>query len=164
MNVQKPRGNSSFLNWILMLSLMLIPVSCVTEPAGPSPEEAEKAVIEKETQSLDNWSAGNPAGFSVNAAEDITYFDDIGASTRLDGLEECKQYLTSLEGMIPPHNYEMLDTKVQSYGNVAILTFHYQASDTAGNKGTPWKATSVYNLRDGEWKMVHAHWSLVKQE
>jgi ketosteroid isomerase-like protein len=164
MRVLKPKRKSLFLNGALILSAMLIAASCVTKPAAPSPEEAEMAVMAKERQSLDNWSAGNAIGYAVNAADDITYLDDIGASTRLDGKEECDKYLTSLAGMISPHNYEMVDPKVQVYGNVAILTFHYQPSDSTGQPGMPWKATTVYNFRDGDWYMVHANWSLVKNQ
>ena len=159
----KPKGNSHFLNCILTLSVLLISTSCVTEPPGPTAEEAEKAVIEKETQALDEWSAGNPKGFAVNAADDITYFDDIAAHTRLDGIEEFKAYLASLDGMIPPHDYKMVDPKVQVYGNVAILTLRYH-STIDGEPGPPWKATSVYHFRDSAWYAVHAHWSLVKEQ
>jgi ketosteroid isomerase-like protein len=135
--------------------------SCVTEVPGPTAEEAEKAVIEKETEALDNWSAGNPAGFAIHVADDITYMDDIGATNRMSGIEACNNYLSSLEGMIPPHDYEIVDPLVQVYGNVAILTFHYQGS-VDGQAGQPWKATSVYHYAEGDWKMVHANWSLVK--
>ena len=153
--------NSHFLTFTFILSVMLIFQSCVTEPAGPTAEEAEKAVIEKETEALDNWSAGNPKEFGVNAADDITYMDDIGAANRLSGLEACNEYFTSLDGMIPPHDYKIVDPKVQVYGNIAILTFQYHSS-VDGQAGQPWKATSVYHYMDGDWKMVHANWSLIK--
>ncbi len=161
--IQKRRSAS--WNCYLWLSLLLFTGSCASGPTAPSAEEAEKAIIEKETQALDNWSSGDPAGFALHAADDITYMDDIGASSELRGREAFLQYLTSLEGMIPPHQYKMEDPYVQAYGNVAILTFHYQAVDSAGQPGgAPWKATSVYNFRENDWYMVHANWSLVKEQ
>jgi ketosteroid isomerase-like protein len=75
-----------------------------------------------------------------------------------------KNYFSSLEGMIPEHNYELVDSKVQVYGDVAILTLQYHSFMPDGQKGTPWKATSVYRYADGDWQVVHAHWSLVKVE
>jgi len=92
-----------------------------------------------------------------------TYFDDIAAHTRLDGLEEIKKHLGSLEGKIPAHNYEIVDPKVQVFGEVAILTIRYHGSTTDGQPGPPWKATSVYHLKNDNWLVVHAHWSLVKE-
>ena len=101
--------------------------------------------------------------YQDSAADDITYYDDIAAQTRLDGLAEFRSYLTSLEGKITPHTYEILDHKVQVYGNTAISTLHYQPS-VDDEPGPLWKATDVYRMSNGEWRMVHAHWSLVKQE
>ena len=97
-------------------------------------------------------------------AEDVTYFDDIAAHSRLDGIEELNKHLEWLDGKIPPHKYEIVDPKVQVYGEVAILTHQYHSTDAEGNPGTPWKATSVYRYMDGDWYSVHAHWSLVKAE
>jgi ketosteroid isomerase-like protein len=145
-----------------LISLLIL-ASCTTQPQYPTPEEAEAAVIAKEVQALANWSAGNPAGYPVNFADDATYFDDIGAFTLLKGIEECNAYAASLEGMIPPHDYEMVDTHVQSYGDIAILTFQYHGS-VDGEKGQPWKASLVYKYADGDWSVVHGHWSLVKVE
>jgi ketosteroid isomerase-like protein len=99
-----------------------------------------------------------------NAADDITYFDDIGAHRRVDGIEAVRDYLASLEGEIPPHEYELLDPKVQIYGDTGVLTMRYQATMADGQPGPPWKATSVYRRTAGEWRMVHAHWSLVKAQ
>ena len=90
-----------------------------------------------------------------------TYFDDISAHTRLDGLDEIKAHLSSLEGNIPVHAYELVDPKVQVLGDVAILTMQYHGT-VDGQPGPPWKATSVYQFTNNDWRVVHAHWSLVK--
>ncbi len=116
-----------------------------------------------ERQGLDHWAKGDPLGMSDNFADDITYFDDIGAHSRLNGLEEMQNYLASLDGKIPPHSYELVDPKVQIYDDIAILTLRYQSTSLDGEPDPPWKATSVYRLIDSEWKVVHAHWSLVKE-
>ena len=150
-------------SFIALLSFVLIIGSCTSEPDIPSEEETTKSVIAKEREALDQWSAGNPDDFSINMAEDVTYMDDIGAHSRLNGFEEVQSYLSSLDGMIPPHSYEMQNPRVQVYGNVAILTFWYLGS-VDGQAGAPWKATSVYYFADEDWKMVHANWSRVKEQ
>ncbi len=147
----------------MSLPLFLVFSSCTSEPVVPTEEEAIERVLVLEREALDNWSAGNPAGYAINMSEDATYMDDIGAHSRKDGLEEVQNYLTTLEGMIPKHSYEIKDPKVQVLGNVAVLTLRYQGYED-GEAGPPWKATTVYHFTEGEWKSVHAHWSLVKEE
>ena len=150
-------------SFIIFLSVFLIFTLCRMIQNPASKENIEETIISLERQALDKWSQGNPLGFAVNLADDATYFDDIGAHTRLDGAQEVKKYLESLVGKIPPHKYKLVDPKVQVYDNVAILTLRYHSMiDTVS--GPPWKATSVYRLKDDKWKMVHAHWSLVKEQ
>jgi hypothetical protein len=154
---------SKLRNLLVLLPIVLIISSCTSQPALPTVEEATESVIAKEREALDQWSAGNPGGFTVNMAMDVTYMDDIGAHSRLDGFEEVQNYLSSLDGMIPPHSYEVQDPKVQVYGDVAVLTLRYQGS-VDGEAVPAWKASSVYHYQDGDWKAVHAHWSLVKEQ
>jgi ketosteroid isomerase-like protein len=128
-----------------------------------SHENAEQTIIDKETASLENWAKGDPLGFLDGFADDATYFDDIAAHTRLDGKTEIQAHLASLEGKISPHEFEIVDPKVQVYGDIAILTLQYHSTVNDTIKGQPWKATSVYHFIDDDWKVVHAHWSLVKE-
>ncbi|NQT26949.1 nuclear transport factor 2 family protein [candidate division KSB1 bacterium] len=146
---------------ILLLSVLLLVTSCEMAQNTLTQEEVEQAILAKERMALDRWSAGDPAGFASVFADDVTYFDDIGASARLEGLEEVQAYLASLEGQIPVHDYEIVDHMVQVYDDIAISTMQYHGS-VDGQAGPPWKATDVYRLINGEWKMVHGHWSLVK--
>lgn len=164
MNNPQIKGNPIISNFILLLTFLLIFTSCESKQNTSTQENAEQTILAKERQALDLWSKGDPLGFSINFADDVTYFDDIGALTRLDGLEEVQNYLASLDGIIPPHSYELVNPKVQVYGDIAILTLRYHATSIEGEPGPPWKATSVYHLTDGEWLVVHANWSLVKDE
>jgi hypothetical protein len=124
--------------------------------------DAEITILAQERRALDQWSAGNALGYIQIDADDVTYFDDIGAHTRVDGIEAMRTYFASLEGKIPPHNYEIEDHRVQIYDNVAILTFHYQPYTEDGTRITRWKASSIYRWMGQECRIVHAHWSLVK--
>ena len=164
MYVQRKNLSPALTGLVLLISLLLAAASCTQAPVLPTAEEAEKAVLAREHAALDQWAAGNPIGLADIMAEDVTYFDDIAAHTRLDGIEELKKHLEWLDGKVPPHQYELIDPKVQVYGEVAILTLHYGPVDEEGNSKATWKATSVYNYRDGEWYGVHAHWSMIKAE
>jgi ketosteroid isomerase-like protein len=151
-------------NIILFILVFMLFASCETKQETEKLENIEKVILSKERKSLDLWAQGDPLGYSENFAEDGTYFDDIAAQTRLDSLKEIRNYFTSLKGQIPPHKYEIVDPKVQVYGDIAILTMQYHSTTFDGQPGRPWKATSVYRLTNGDWHVVHAHWSLVKAE
>ena len=149
---------------LLFLALAASLSSWACESAPPPDEpipNAEEDLLAQERAGLDQWAAGNPQGYAHSATDDVTYFDDIGAATRIEGREAWLSYLASLP--VPPHSYEIIDPRVQVYGNTGILTFHYHGVGPEGEALPPWKATSVYRYDEGAWRQVHAHWSLIKQ-
>ena len=147
---------------VLTLAAALVVASCEDAPRDAAPANAEEEILAREIAGLDQWAAGNPLGYTESAAEDVTYFDDIGAADRIEGVEDWKSYVAGLE--VPPHQYEIIDPKVQVYGDVGILTLHYQAMGPDGEPLPRWKATSVYRYDAGEWRTVHAHWSMIKED
>ena len=102
-------------------------------------------------------AAGNTLGFAHAAAPDVTYFNHEGNGERIEGADAFRAFLTTLE--VPPHSYELADPKVQLYGDIGILTYHWIMPGPEGEVLARWKVTSVYRHIDGEWRMVHAHWS-----
>ena len=150
-------------NLILLVAIFLVFTACKMKQETLNIETVEQAILAKERQANDQWSAGHPSGFSVNFASDITWFDDIAAQSRIEGRENMQNYFKSLEGKIPPHKYELVDPKVQLYGDIAILTFQYHSTMPNGEPGPPWKVTSVYHLSNNDWQVVHANWSLVNK-
>ena len=151
-------------NIILLLFILLIFISCKKKQTSYTKQEIERTILSLEQKALDLFSSGDPNGYIINFSNDATYFDDIEAFTRLDSLSEIKKYFTSLNGKVIPHSYKIIDPKVQIYGEIAILTLSYDAKTNDGNELPQWKATSVYRLIKGDWKVVHAHWSLIKDD
>jgi len=131
--------------------------------SGTTDRNAEQEIIALERSVLDQWSQGNPLGYVNNAADDFTYFDDIGAQSRIEGLEAARKYFSDLKGKIPPHTYEIVRSKVQVYDDIGILTFHWHASTSDGKSLPKWKATVIYRHSGGKWQSVHANWSVVKE-
>ena len=125
-------------------------------------EENRAAILAAEKAALACWSSGDPLGYFQLAHEDLTYFDDIGAHHRLDGKAACLSYAEGLVGIIPEHRYEIVDPRVQLFGDVGVLTLHYHTSSLEGEPTTPWKATLVYANTDDGWKQVHANWTIAK--
>ena len=127
-------------------------------------QNADKEIIALERSALDKWSQGNTRGYIDIGADDVTWFDFTpGAQPRIEGLEAIRNYMAPLAGQIPLHTYDIVNPKVQVYDNTAILTFHWNASTTDGKPLPRWKTTSVYHWKNGKWRMVHAHWSIVQE-
>jgi ketosteroid isomerase-like protein len=123
----------------------------------------EQAILAQERRALDLWAQGRPLQYFDRWAEDITYFDDIGAHRRIDGIAALRNYAAALEGKIPPHRFELVDPKVQIYGDMGIVTLRYEPYGADGAPLQRWKATLVYRRTSGEWRVVHGHWSMVKE-
>jgi len=146
---------------LALLAVVALTLSAC-QPRSAGERNTEQAILAQERRALDRWAQGNPVGYLDIDADDVTYFDDIGAQSRIDGIEAMRNYFTSLKGKIPTHRYEVVDPKVQVYGDIGILTLRYDAYATDGKPLAHWKATSVYHRIGGDWRIVHAHWSVVK--
>ena len=149
-------------NCALILFTVLIFTSCGKCDKVSTHENVEQTIIAIERKALDQWAAGNPMGFIAEFADDVTYIED-ALSVRIDGLEAMRNFVATLEGKIPPHKYELVNPKVQVYGDITILTLQYNGRMPNGDKLPPWNATTVYRWTEGKWLVVHAHWSEVKE-
>jgi uncharacterized protein (TIGR02246 family) len=136
-----------------------------TAAHAQSPTAAD--VIAVERAALDRWGHGDPQGFLETYAPEVTYFDP-SQEKRVDGLEAMRQLIGPLAGKIKVDRYEMLNPKVQSHGDVAVLTYNVvnyaRQPDGSEKPTTRWNSTSVYRRIDGRWRMIHSHWSFTKPE
>ena len=119
----------------------------------------EDAILAQARKDFDRWSDGDTIGYGQSAADDVTYFHNVPAHPRVDGLQAFRDYLSALSGQIPPHKYEMVDPKVQVYGTVGILTLQYHAFSSEGELLVRGRGTCVYRKANEAWEMVHTHWS-----
>jgi len=141
---------------ILFLALWLLPLLSL---AAQTPEEK---IISIEKKTLDRWKNGDTFGFIEAAAEDITYFDPTLA-VRIDGLKQFRDYLAPMKGTFSFPSYELLNPKVQLYGDIGVLTFNFIGHSEDG-KSDAWNATEVYRRAGNEWKIVSSHWSKTKPQ
>jgi len=121
----------------------------------------EDALLAQAHSDLDRWSQGDAEGYGQSAADDVTYFHNTPAHARVDGINAFRDYLSALHGQIPPHKYEIVDPKVQLYGDVGIFTLQYHAFSPDGEPLAQGRGTSVYRGTDDGWEMVHTHWSVL---
>jgi len=125
-----------------------------------NPEEAILAQVKIE---LDCWSRGDTEGYGQFAADDVTYFHNAPAGSRIDGKKAFQEFLLKLKGQIPPHNYKIVDPKVRVYGNVGIYSLIYHALSPDGKLIASGRGTIVYRHIDDRWEMLHTHWSVLDE-
>ncbi len=97
----------------------------------------------------------------------LEYFDNAifgFSSTRHDrfsGKEDLREtfeyYLSEGEEV----KYEIKDINVVEYDNIAIATFYWRVTIKSGSKVTeiPGRGSHVYRRINGEWRIVHEHFS-----
>jgi hypothetical protein len=138
----------------LLLVVLLVPM-CILKA-----QTFKEKIITKEKGLLDRWKLGDTYGFIEAADSDITYFDPTLAE-RIDGIEKFRKYLSSFNGTFSFPGYELLNQKVQMYGDIGILTFNFVGHLNDG-KTDGWNATEVYRITGSDLKIVSSHWSHTK--
>lgn len=113
-------------------------------------------VLAMERAALDRWGKGDPGGYLEISAPDVTYFDPF-VSRRLDGIDALKAWYEPIRGKIRIDSDEIVDPRVQVAGDTAILTMVFVSHGSEGAKR--WNCTEVYRRLDGEWMIIHTHWS-----
>lgn len=132
-------------------------------------DELATELIARERAALDRWIAGDTQGFAELCDRDVTYFDT-NAERRIDGLDalqvQLARYAELIGGMLKQRGatrmdrHEMRNARVQRVGDMAVLSYDWEAH--LGTDVIRWRATEVYRLTDGQWRIVHAHWSAVQ--
>ena len=139
----------------------------VVSPARAADDPVRDHIIALERGAIERWGKGDPQGFLGLMSNDETYFDP-GAPKRVDGLEALRQYFAPFAGKISIERFELIDPKVQRHGDIAVLTFNlvdYGGQLGGGPKSTVrWNTTEIYQRINGQWKIVHSHWSYTKPE
>jgi uncharacterized protein (TIGR02246 family) len=127
----------------------------------------KETILSLEKAAMERWRNGDPWGFVAISAEDITYVDP-GLTRPIIGLEEFQAYMKQFEGKIHYQGSEFIDPKVVVIGDAAVLSYNYRSSALTPEgtilSQTPWNATEVYFRRDGQWKIVHTHWSFIRHK
>lgn len=130
--------------------------------ARPTDEgQQADAVIRVERASLDRWGNGDPEGFLGTYATDITYFDPMQPK-RVDGLATMRAMYGPLAGKIHVDSYDMIDPRVQRYGDVAVLTYNlvsHVRPPQGQARDVRWNSTAVFHREHGKWREIHSHWS-----
>lgn len=121
-------------------------------------------ILAMEHDAMERWRRGDPLRWAEISAEDVTYVDP-GLTAPIVGLEAYTAFLKQLEGQIHYESSEFLDPRIEIVGDAAVLSYNYRSRPTPDSpQQTLWNATEVYFCRDGQWRIVHTHWSFVHQQ
>ena len=146
---------------LLLVCASLCVASCKTDDYSPD------KIIAMEKAALDRWGKGDPQGYLEIMDADLTYFDPF-KEKRLDGLDTMKEAIKPITGKIKVDRFDMLNPKVQRYGDMALLTFnllsYVKQPDGTEKVVARWNSSEVYRKIDSEWKIIHSHWSFIKPE
>ncbi|MGQ0642840.1 MAG: YybH family protein [Gemmatimonadaceae bacterium] len=156
---------------LILFSVLVVTIAGCGSAAleSAAADQTASEVIALERAALDRWIKPDPDGYIELAAPEITYFDPT-TEKRVDGRPAMQERLAPLRNVKLPFTdprYDMIDPKVQHYGDVALLTFNlvnYGTVAGAEKVLARWNSTEVYGRVGGRWKIVHSHWSLVQPE
>jgi ketosteroid isomerase-like protein len=150
-----------------LLSALLTPISVRSAVASTRDEPDDNSVIATERRALDRWIKGDPDGYLEIYTDEITYFDPKTAH-RVDGRPAMTAWLAPVRGKVKIHRYEMLNPKVQRYGEIAVLTYNivnYQLRPNGTEYPTTrWNSTAVFRRVGTEWRTIHSHFSYTTPE
>lgn len=131
-------------------------------PPDPSPEASKHEILEillaQERAALDPYyGESDPSTYVAMYANQVTAFDPWSNGKLED--TAAKDHLMGFAGVIPPATYEIVNPRVDLWGDVAIFTFNVDLSDLAGEAFAVWNTTQVHHRVGDDWELVHSHWS-----
>ena len=151
----------------ILTALVLLACGGITSCTRAADDFQPEKIIAMERAALDRWGNGDPAGYLEIYAPEVTYFDP-AVERRVDGVEAMRKYLAPFVGKIKISRYDMIGPKVQHHGDVAVLSFNLisygKKPDGVEAALARWNSTKVYCRIEGQWKIVHEHWSFIRPE
>jgi putative oxidoreductase len=145
--------------------LLMVGVSCTMSSAhnrAPDAQATTAAVVNAERELWSRFKKHDLPGMTEMMDQDFTAFSG-GMPKRLDGIaaEEAhaRYFLDDLKGEVLEYN--ILDPRVQKFGDVAVLTYHFAVNVTMLGKRheQTGKDTSVWVWRGTAWKQTHYHYT-----
>ncbi len=144
----------------VVLSMLIAVAVFPAESVADSHDDVAKKIMDLAYAQWEAFNKRDVAGAMKQVADEYTEFNPV-AATRIDG-KALNTRMAEAGSQDSSENIlaEMLNPKVQVYGNVAILSYNYMGmtKDKEG-KTTPnrAKSTRVYVNKDDKWMLVHAN-------
>ncbi len=145
---------------------VIVPLPITAKPVQLLPEKAEILALEK--AALKRWRQGDPDGFLALSIPQVTYFDPI-LPGRLTGIARLTEFYNGMRGKGGgAAAIDLIEPRVEIVGDAALLTYRFLwaglDADGTVTARSPWNCTEVYHRQDGQWRIIHTHWSLIGGE
>ncbi len=117
-----------------------------------------------EAAAMERYRKGDPFGFTDISVPAVTYFDS-GTPSRVDGLAALKALMAERSGKIRYDVMDFIEPRAQAHGGAAVLFYRFFSTtlrpDGQVADRTAWNCTEVFARIDGQWRIVHTHWSKI---
>ena len=144
---------------------VVVPV--LVRSSGAEYEGVLGEVMALESAAMNRWRQGDPWGFTEISAPHVTYFDT-QTPQRLNGRDALREQYARLEGKIFYDAFDFIEPRVRVQGDLAVLFYRFFSirlnPDNSILSRVPWNCTEVFARIDGQWAIIHTHWSLIGGE
>ena len=151
-----------------MIEFAIVPALCTaavlcggSDASAAQTDQDAQAILAIERGAFERWAKGDLNGFLDASDPEVDYFDPF-LDARLDGLPPLRALYHKMQGKVHVDRWEMIKPRVVVSGDMGVLTFNF-VSYSKG-RTVRWNTTEVYRRRNGQWKIVHTHWSLTKPQ
>jgi ketosteroid isomerase-like protein len=146
-----------------MLKLIVVTTLCAVGalPAAAQADKDAQAILAIERGAFERWAKGDVRGFLEASDPEVNYFDPL-LDARLDGLPALRALYEKIQGTFTVDHWEMINPKVIVSGDMGVLTFNFVSRSKGRTER--WNTTEVYRRKNGQWKIVHTHWSFTKPQ
>jgi len=127
----------------------------------------DEPMIARENTAMERWRNGDPMGFVEISADEICYVDP-GLTKPIIGLENFREAMSQISGKVHYQKSEFINPKTVIVGEAALLAYNYRSTVLTPEgeviSQTPWNCTEVSFKKQGEWRVVHNHWSFIQHK
>ncbi len=103
------------------------------------------------------YGKSDPSTYVAMYADAVTAFDPWSNGKLEDAAVE--DHVMGFAGRIPSVAYEIVDPRVDLYGDTAVFAFNVDLTDPTGATVAVWNTTQVHHRMGDVWELVHSHWS-----
>jgi ketosteroid isomerase-like protein len=149
----------SLITTLLIAALCSLAIFVGGSRAEAGPQSITDQIIAREKASVDAWQRKDKVFFENFLADESTYFSFDNPYLETDPKVNFLPKFEKYAELFKINDFQMYNSRVQVYGDTAILTYNSSVSISMGGQPINYsaKVTSVYVKQGNTWRVVHAH-------